>query len=441
MYDLSSLFPTQERSDYPVSSRETSSEALGRMVGETGDSVTPPSRPSGQDLVDLVGPPMQSESAARATDLSQLVGVGPAAEMTGHVDISAALAQRVGRADIVDERGWQAPGAAQPARRPRFSGRRAFGSVNALSVAVAVVATAILCGSVALAVAQRVASDPAAEAMVSLREREAELQNENQVLTTARGLYTASLSDASALTDAAGAVLGQLTDIVDRSVLDQVDGARSSLAAVIASAPTIAVPEYERSVIDDGSLEDIAAAIDKVQVVKNDISESISEARAARSAVVAPMDSLKQELRLMGASIDAAAAEATRSHTAAADGFRSAVTDAAASVHAAHQSGRDGAAEMSDFAAAVAALRAEDERILEQRRSGSGGSGVRAPYVPGGSTGNTGTGTPPASDSTGASDPGTGSSDTGGGTPSPDPTAPTTDPDLPPETAVPLPTP
>lgn len=442
MYDLSSLFPSQERSDDQTRSRGTA--ALAGMVGDAQDSAPRSRKPSVEGLAARVGPRTPRPSTATFANLSRLVGDEPAVATTrdSHADLSEALARRVGHADLVDEPGWQAPGAAQPARRPRFSGRRAFDSVNALSIVAAIAAIAIVCGTAGLAVAQRITSDPAAEAMVSLREREAELQNDSQVLTTARGLYTASLSDAAALADATGGVLGELVGIVDQAGLQPVENARSSLAAATAAAPTISAPDYERSDIGDGSLERIAAAIDNVQSAKIDIARSISDARAARSAVVAALDSLREQLRGMDAAIDTAAADATRSHTAAAESFRSAVTDAAARVRAEHQGGRDGVAEMSEFAAAVTALRAENEKVLEQRRSGSGDSGARTPYVPGGSTGNTGTDTPPASDSSGTTDPGSGSPDTGGGTPSPDPTtAPTIDPGLPPATDLPLPTP
>lgn len=445
MFDLSSLFPPQEQAEESAPSRGDVHAALGRMVGDAGNSVPKVRKPSVEDLSALVGPRAQRESTTFA-DLSRLVGDEPAVAKSNYLDISVTLTQRVGLPDLVDEGGWQSPGAAQPARRPRFSGRRAFGSVNALSVAVAVAAIAILCGSVGLAVAQRVTSDPAAEALASLREREGELHNESQVLTTARGLYTASLSDAGALAEATNGILGELVGIVDQAGLQPVDSARSTLVAAIASAPSISVPEYRRSVIDDGSVADIAAAIDDVQAAKIDIAQSITDARAARSAIVAALDSLGDRLREMDASIDTAAAEANRSHTAASEGFRSAVTDAAARVRAAHEGGRDGVAEMSEFAAAVTALRAENERVLEQRRSGSGDSGVRTPYVPGGSSpsGGTGTGTdaPPASDSDGTSDPGGGSSDSSGGTPSPDPsTAPPLDPSPPSDAEVPPPTP
>ncbi|MGC0368414.1 hypothetical protein [Microbacterium sp. SLBN-111] len=383
---------------------------------------------------------MQRETRDASADLSRLVGSEATVASTKGADLSASLARKVGGADHVDERGWRAPDAAQPARRPRSFARHAVRSVNAVNIAVAVIAIATLAGSAAVAVTQRVTSDPAAEAMVSLREREAELQNDSQVLATAVGLYKASLSDAAALADAAGGVLGELVGIVDQSGRAPAESARSSLTAAIASAPSIAVPDYERLAIRNGSVVDIAAAIDKVQAVKKDIAEAVSEARGARSKVVAALDSLQGALRGMDASIAAAAAEATRSHTAAADGFRSAVTDAAARVREAHQGGRDGVAEMSDFAAAVTALRAEDQRVLEQRRSGAGNPEVRVPSVPRGSTRNTTTETPPAADPNATPNPGGSSSNPGGETPSPDPTT-SPAPDPTPDPSVPLPSP
>ncbi|MCT2085753.1 hypothetical protein M3D75_06470 [Microbacterium enclense] len=464
MYDLTALFPPQERVDH-APSPNGSGTALGRLVGGARDDASQSSGFVGEGLARRVGPRESRSTEDMSADLARRVGpreprktefafaglsrlTGPEAAMRrpGPGGDFAALSRRVGKPENVDERGWHAPELAKPGKRPFSNGRQTLSAVNLLSLAVAVVAVVILSATAGLALVQRITSDPAAEAMTTLREREAELQNETQVLATARGLYGASLSDASVLADAAGAIVVELEGILDRAALQPVERSRAALVAVIAGAPSIAVPEYRRPAIDDGSLDDIVVAIDKVRAAKEALVEPISEARASRSQVVASVDALKGELRATDSSIDVAAAEATRSNSAAADGFRSAVTDTAARVRAAHGSGSDGLTEMSAFAAAVRALRDENQRVLALQQS-EVVDPVRpdpyvAPFVPeeSGSTE-----PPPAGDTGGASDPDTGGAidpGAGAGTPDPDPgQTPTPEPTVPPETGLPLPTP
>lgn len=441
MFDLSALFPPRERTNDDARSSHDATAALGRMVGAAQDTASRVRAPSTvEDLARRVGPHEQRRADVSIADLSRLVGerpIGARSRPADSTDASAALAQRVGDTEFVDERGWQAPEMAQPARRPLLNGRRAFGSVNLLSLAVAVVAVALLCGSAALAVVQRVTSDPAAEAMTSLREREAELQNETQVLATARGLYTAARTDASDLAEAVGDVIAELDGVVDQAALQSIDRARASVVAELAGLPSIAVPEYGRMPIDQGSVAEVAVAIDKARAAKDALGPLISDARGARTEVVASWEALKGELRAADSAVDAAAAKAIGSNSAAADVFRSAVTDAATRVRVAHEGGGDGVTELSEFASAVKALRDENQRVLDLERSGTGAPVRRSPSVPGGSTGGDPTQTPPVADTGSTTDPGA-----GGANPSPDPSqAPTAESSASPETGLPLPTP
>lgn len=408
MDDLSTLFPPRERRDAAFGRSRDASDELRRLVGSGAKA---PNKSSSADgLAHLVGPEESKtlpDERSSAVDLARLVGPGESKSETGAADLlrqlggassgglgplssgglapvkdqPGALAQLVGSADGADDRQWRAPELAQPGRRPLFNGRRKDGSVNLLSVAVAVVAVAILSGTVALAVVQRVTSGPADEAMVSLREREAELQNDTLVLQTAEGLYSASVSEASALAAAAGGVLVELRGTVDQASLDSAERARVALESAVEGSPETVVPTYRRGAIDEDSVEDISSAIDDIRVARDVIDALIEDARTSRAAIVEALTSMRNELRTVGSAIEAAAGDEVRSHLAPAQSFRSAVTDYAARVRTAQQAGADGLSEMSGYAGAVVALRVENARILDLVRSADD-LPVRTPLAP-----------------------------------------------------------
>lgn len=443
MSDLSALFPPHERTDGGTSLPRDARGALEQLVGGGRRVVSGARSSSVAALTRRVGPADEWNPGEQVADLSHLVGGEPIARRLPASDNAQALAERVGMTDTVDERGWQPPELAKPARRSLSDRRRRLGSISLFSVVVAVVAVAALCGSAALAVVQGVTSDPAAEVARSLREREADLRNEMQVLATAQGLYSDSLDEASALNSAAGGVVGELTGLVDPAALDSVNRARSSLTEVVAGAPAITVPEYRRPPVDEGSLESLSAALEAVRVARDALPRLISQVRTSRSDVLADVSALREQLRTLGGPIEASASQESRSNSAAGDAFRAAVTDAATRVRASHEAGGDGLADMSGFAAAVIALRAENERVLASRRSGGSSPVTRAPYVPGVSAPSGPGLTPPTSGSgdptpgpVAPSEPGSDGGDPGGGS---EP-APTGDPSASPVTGL-LPTP
>lgn len=321
------------------SSTSGSRKVTDRAVG----SSPAPSIDPGSALSALVGGSRPASSPDSRSALSALVGVG---------------------GKSAEDAGWQAPELAQAGKRPLFGGRRRVGAVNYLSLAAAVLAVLAIVGTTSFAVVQRTTANPADDAMVSLREREAELANDTKVLQTAADLYDASVEEATSLAQASESVLAALEGRVDGSALAAAQAARGTLLQAAATAVSVSIPEYQRASIDEESLADVAKAIDGVRLARESLPTLITDARDARSQVTGAVSAFRAELASLGSAIKAEADKLIVENDSAAQSFRAAVTDAAGRVTAAQQAGGDGLAEMPVYAAAVDALRAENQRVL-----------------------------------------------------------------------------
>lgn len=332
---------------------------LRALVGEGASSS--PTSPS-QKLTDLTGGPASAPATDSRNALSTLVGGSRPASSP---DSRAALATLVGAGGkSAEDAGWRAPELAQVGKRPIFNGRRKAGAVNYLSVAAAVLAVVAIVGTASFAVVQRATANPADDAMVSLREREAELANDTKVLQTAADLYVASVEEATSLAQASESVLAALEGRVDGSALAAAQAARGTLLQAAATAVSVSIPEYQRASIDEESLADVGKAIDGVRLARESLPTLITDARDARSQVTGAVSAFRTELASLGSAIKAEADKLIVENDSAAQSFRAAVTDAAGRVTAAQQAGGDGLAEMPVYAAAVDALRAENQRVL-----------------------------------------------------------------------------
>lgn len=446
MTDLRTLlWPNAEHGALQTQSQTSSTESgtLRDLVGaSTLESVPPVSR---DDLRNLVGEePEQPSQAPR--DLSVLVGASD--EPATSSSAAPALAALVGAAEsrdpaagsmdlstlvgkptrqAADGDGWRAPELARVGARPLFGGRRKAGAVNYLSVAAATLAVVALVATTSFAFIQRATANPADDAMISLREREAELANETKVLQTAADLFEGSVREAASLAESSAPVLAGLTGRVDGAVLGSAETARAALAAVAGSAGAVSVPVYQRDQIDEKDLADVGKAIDSVRLARETLPALITDARDARSTVVSALAGYRTQLVSLGAAIESEATKLVAENDSAGSSFRTAVTDAAARVVASQQAGGDGLADMPTYAAAVDALRAENARIVALEEAEREATPNRPTNPNGGNSNNR----DPDSDS---SDP---------GTPSPEPSqpAPSPDPEPSPEPSQPEPTP
>lgn len=359
---------------------------LSQLRALVGESTSGSSSSRSKDLLDLTGGSSQASTDGSRSALSALVGGSRPASTP---DSRAALSALVGTGGkAAQDAGWQAPELAQVGKRPLFGGRRKTGAVNYLSVAAAVVAVLAIVGTASFAVVQRATANPADDAMVSLREREAELANDTKVLQTAADLYDASVTEAASLAQASESVFVALQGRVDGAALGAAETARGPLLQASATAMPVSIPEYQRASIDEKSLADVGKAIDGVRLARESLPTLITDARDARSQITAAVSAFKSQLTALGPAIKTEADKLVVENDSAAQTFRSAVTDAAARVTAAQQAGGDGLAEMPVYAAAVDALRAENQRVLAleeaerertptqqpTRKPGSGGS-------------------------------------------------------------------
>jgi len=416
---LRALVGASDRQTEPAASTET----LRGLVGEAaelsayeprdlsvliGSSDEPTSKPTAMSaLAALVGDRESQDRAAASLDLSALMGT-PARP-------------------IVDIDGWQAPELAQVGGRPLFGGRRKAGAVNYLSVAAAALAVVALVATTSFAVIQRATANPADDAMISLREREAELANETKVLQTAVDLYEGSVEEAASLAETSAPVVAGLTGRVDGAVLGSVETARATLATAAASAMAVSVPAYQRAQIDEKNLADVGKAIDSVRLAREELPALVASARDARSSIVSALAGYRAELLSLGTAIESEAAKLVAENDSAGSSFRTAVTDAAARVLTSQRAGGDGLADMPAYAVAVDALRAENARIIALEEA----EREATPTRPTNPNGGTDSGRDPDSNN---SDP---------GTPSPEPSqpAPSPDPEPSPEPTQPEPTP
>ncbi|MEV7873742.1 hypothetical protein [Microbacterium sp. NPDC089188] len=429
MNDLKTLFGTSVEpgaSQPGPDSSAAQANSLRSLVGESATNVpdavktnglrdlvgagAAESADSGPSLSAIVGASAPS-TASRASDLTSLVGAASSSARSASpaADLSALVGREPGRR--ADEAGWRAPELAQVGRRPLFGGRRRVGAVNYFSVAAATLAVLTLVGTASFAVVQRATANPADEAMISLREREAELANETKVLQTAADLYAASVSEAASLADSSAPVLAGLSGRVDASVLASAESSRTALQEAAESAVPVSVPVYQRGAIDEKSLTDVGQAIDGVRLAGESLPPLVTDARDARSQVVAALAAFRTELKTVGTAIESSTAALLAANDSAGSAFRSAVSDAASKVAAAQQAGGDGLSEMTAFASAVDALRAEDARVraIEEAERDA------EPVTP--TPRNPGSGTRPGD----TSNPGGGSSSDGGTDPAPSP--------------------
>lgn len=436
MNDLGKLVgpsPDQSRAVRAEAKSGSDRDALAALVGapsvnESGAA----QRSDSASLKALVGSGQQSTAPDRTQDLVDLVG---GARPASSPDSRAALSALVGAGGkSAEDAGWQAPELAQVGKRPLFGGRRKAGAVNYLSVAAAVVAVLAIVGTASFAVVQRATANPADDAMISLREREAELANDTKVLQTAADLYDASVTEAASLAQASESVFVALQGRVDGAALGAAESARGTLLQASATAAPVSIPEYQRASIDEKSLADVGKAIDGVRLARESLPTLITDARDARSQITAAVSAFKSQLTALGSAIKTEADKLVVENDSAAQSFRAAVTDAAGRVTAAQQAGGDGLAEMPVYAAAVDALRTENQRVLAleaaerertptqqpSRNPGSGGSNTG-----GGSTNPSPAPSPSPSESTPPTEP----TDPPTDTPT-DP--PTTEPSLPP---------
>lgn len=281
--------------------------------------------------------------------------------------------------DVLD--GWSAPEFTRPGRRPIFGGGSGRKAARYMSVALSALVVVALAGAFSLAAYQRAAASPADDALVSLLEREIELKSELTTLRAVADAYSVAASDAVALAQSSEPVLLALRGRVSSAPLEAAEESRVALQQLGTDAPSVPIPLYSRGSVDNRSLADVAEALDEVWSVREQVRSIAAQARELQLQLSGARDSFRAELKSVGSAIQAEAAAIVAENDLAAEEIRAAVLDGAARVSSDQQAGKDGLVPMADYATAVDALRADNERALKARQAprGSSPNTVRAP--------------------------------------------------------------
>ncbi|SIR78370.1 hypothetical protein [Microbacterium sp. RURRCA19A] len=437
MKDLSILFSEADQR----AAKTSSAGALHDLVGPRGDSVPSQASSQARELAELFPADPESPAALSGADrTSGPDGMSDGADRLIQFVGAESRARRISRESGARE--WLSPDQARAGSRALLDPTRRGRLGNWLSVSVAVLAAVALVTVTGFALVQRATSNPAVEAMVSLREREAELRNDLQTLRTAAGFYEDAVAEGVRLSDLATPIFASLAGKMDAGPLQAAEQQRARLASAVATPQVVVIPEYERPKINESSLASVGKALDAVRKVRDMIPSRIEAVRDARSSLASALGDFRSSLRDVGSNIESVAVAQTESNAAADEGFRTAVRDAVSKLREVQLAGGDGLADISAYAEALNSLRAENARELgtsgttsqPSRNSSSGGGQATTPPV------NTGNGGSDGSQSNVGTTQGTSNSTDGGAstpTPTDSTTSPSVSPSLPPTGGLP----
>lgn len=367
MTDLSALFPAEDGRRRQAIENSEGNGALSDLVGTPEVEHGSPRASSAPSLRALVGDAPEAAHTS-AVDLGD--GAGGSRVSSGSRASGRDLSTLVARgATHATEGGWATPESATVGQRRLFNGVPRVTGFTLLSSAVAVAAVLSVVVVASLAIHQRMTVSPAHEAMLSLVQSEAQLENETKVLETAAVLFDASAKQAMSLTEAAAPVLAGVEVEVDPTVWGSADASRNVLSTLAATPLPVNMRPYERPSFDETSLAEVGAAIEQVRLARAALPEEISEVRVARETLVTALNDFRARLRDVAIGLESGAISNADANRAAASSFRVAVTDAADRLRVAVDLGGNALAEMSAYKAALDELRAENSRVLGLRAS------------------------------------------------------------------------
>lgn len=262
-------------------------------------------------------------------------------------------------------------------------------NVALASLAVLALATAGLVGGV-----QAANASPADDAMRVLTADEKTIESATAGLEAARTKVTDAIAEADASAAALPGVLeavGEAPDPADippgeseapadagtipiadakalAAVLAAVTAHRSELAAV--ELPALPDP-YTRKAFDEGSLTEVASAIDAAQLHLTKLDDATAAVRMLREAVQARADAFDAQLTTFAATFVPTAKAAIEDHPDARSKTRDALTAAAEAVSAADLKTPEGAAALQAYRTAMVDLVADQvyqDRVREEEQ-------------------------------------------------------------------------
>jgi len=228
-------------------------------------------------------------------------------------------------------------------------------SVILLVVIGAVVFAQVLAANNQAAVAAAVAELEAAEAAAT---------QPYSPMQAAIADYNDAALGARASADSASPAFAAVAGMTDEATLASANAALAAVLAQLDDAPFDAPPaRYARGDIDLTNLDAIAAATKTANSRAEQYMTATEEARAARTELIEKVEALGAARLALGRSLPAAADIIVDENWRTVWSFKEAVIEAAAAVPAAQETGIWGDAELLAYAAAVTALREEQERL------------------------------------------------------------------------------
>ncbi|MBD7958570.1 hypothetical protein H9651_13045 [Microbacterium sp. Sa4CUA7] len=253
-----------------------------------------------------------------------------------------------------------------------------------LSVVVAVFAIGVVSATAVFAGIQFASASPAAGALDSLAADEAALVNAEQALATAAARVEADVAaareDAARLEPALVAVEGYSDEPARAAAVQALQDYRAGLDALV--LPQLPAP-YARAALDEQSLADVGAAIDRVQQLSVDIDAPSQQTSALRTTVTGLRDGFAAQMAAFGTTFPAWAEGVIAENYAADETLAEALAATAAAVAVPAEGGLLGVEAMLTLPALVDALREDHQRVLDEiaaeeearENSGGGGSG------------------------------------------------------------------
>lgn len=264
--------------------------------------------------------------------------------------------------------------------------------LSLLAVVAVVVAAVVVARSLA-------AASPAANALDTLVQTEADLVNTQSMISRDIALVQSDRDAGLASADALAAPLASFGDTVDEAALATIEAARQ---AYVAAATAIVVPEplapYRRGPIDENELASVGTAIDSANEQRLALDPIAEEVRAARTGLTAADDTFAAALMAFTGSIPPYAQTLVDDSPDVDAEVSDAVIAAADALVAADLTTASGLAAVKPYTDAVTAMREEQilwdeeaERIRNSVNNGSTGGGSNG-STGGGSTGGGSTG-------------------------------------------------
>lgn len=324
-----------------------------------------------------------------AQSLDQLFAQSPRSASTKPATVDDAPALRALVA--APARTFQAGSAPKPKtiRRVRESRDWVTVVLALLAVVAVVVAAAVVARSMS-------AASPAANALDTLVQTEADLVNMQSTINRDIGVLQSDKDAGAAGAQALAAPLASFGDTADEAALATAETARQ---AYIAAATAIVVPEalapYRRGQIDEDSLASVGTAIDSANEQLSALEPVVAEVETARAALTVADDTFAAALSAFTGSIPPFAALLVEDNPAVEVEITDAVTATASAVAAADLMTATGVSAISPYTDAVATMRdaqelAEDRARGNTNTNGNGSTGGSSGSNGGGSTGETG---------------------------------------------------